>query len=357
MEPSSAETDSPLKPGCEVKIVGLAKRPELNGCRGRVVKWFAERGRWQVQVDGLAEFQLFKAESLEVLRKDSATSLVDATPSNIGVPAKRLASATTASNEDYAHLVDAAWMAVSAGKAMRMSRAVDLRERLRQTLCMAPPAALPTGDALLAVDKMLQWELQRKTLIDWRDLPRIRADPRLAVWRGDITTLCIAGIVNAANEGGLGCFQPSHRCIDNIIHCAAGPALRSACYEELGEGGKLPTGTAMVTRGFNLPSEYVLHTPGPVGEQPETLARCYRNVLDCCKSRGIRSVAFCCISTGLFGYPADRAAEVAVTTVRSWLDRAESQDGLPPMDVVVFNTFLESDLNIYRSLLGDDVQR
>lgn len=260
-----------------------------------------------------------------------------------------------AEEEEYERLVAAAWKAVSRGHgASRASRAVDLRERLRQTFVTAQPEALPKGEALQAVDEVLQWELRRKTLIDCFDLPRLRADPRLAVWRGDITTLRIGGIVNAANEGGLGCFQPMHRCIDNIIHCAAGPALRWACYQELGKGGTLPTGSAMCTRGFNLPSEYVLHTPGPVGEKPQKLAECYRNVLESCRRGGIRSVAFCCISTGLFGYPADRAAEVAITTVRSWLDRQEKLEGSSPMDLVVFNTFLASDLDIYRGLLGDD---
>merc|ERR1719171_2576609 len=107
--------------------------------------------------------------------------------------------------------------------------------------------------------------------------------------------------------------------------------------------GRLPTADAMVTRAFNLPSKYVIHVPGPVGEKPDLLAKAYRSVLDGCKANGIRSVAFCCISTGLFGYPADRAAQVAVATVRKWLNE-DAKDGSTSVDLVIFNTFLESDL-------------
>jgi len=240
------------------------------------------------------------------------------------------------------------------------------REIIRRTLIQLPVAALPTGPALKAVDALLQWELRQKACTDAAHLPRCRSDKRLAVWRGDITTLKIDGVVNAANEAGLGCFQPMHRCIDNVIHCAAGPALRKACDEELqkmnpsdsGESSsssaRLPTGQAMVTSAFNLPSKYVLHTPGPIGEKPELLAQCYRSVLDHCRQYGIRSVAFCCISTGLFGYPADRAAEVAVKTVRKWLDEDAARSVHPSLDLVVFNTFLQSDYMIYRGLLGED---
>merc|ERR1712232_1188017 len=104
--------------------------------------------------------------------------------------------------------------------------------------------------------------------------------------------------------GGLGCFQPNHRCIDNIIHCAAGPGLRGSCALELqknGRKGKLNTGTAMVTPAFNLPSDYVIHVPGPVGEKPDVLSQAYEAVLNACRAARIRTVAFCCISTGLFG--------------------------------------------------------
>lgn len=144
-----------------------------------------------------------------------------------------------------------------------------------------------------------------------------------------------------------------------MIHCAAGPALRAACLSELqGDpwNGELPTGEVMVTEGFNLPSVYVLHVPGPVchygAEQPEMLTRCYQNVLEKCKLHSIRSVAFCCISTGLFGYPADKAAQTAVAAVRQWLNR---NPGV--VDLVVFNAFVESDWVIYKQLLAGPLVR
>lgn len=282
---------------------------------------------------------------------------------------------------EYADLVrDAHAQVLLRGLSSRNER--SLREELGDYLIAVPPDNLPEGDALLALDEMLQWELSAKRLTRWQEVPRMPTDQRLAVWQGDICSLQIGAIVNAANEQGLGCFQPTHRCIDNVIHRAAGPGLRKECLQVLQKnklkwGGKLPTGEAMVTKSFNLPSEFVIHTPGPVGENPEQLARCYTNVLERCKENRIRTVAFCCISTGLFGYPAHRAAEVAVSTVRRWLDQAERDieaaapsrsagdhdegdaGGCPappkplrPLDLVVFNTFLDSDLRVYQNLLG-----
>jgi O-acetyl-ADP-ribose deacetylase (regulator of RNase III) len=256
-------------------------------------------------------------------------------------------------------------------------RVKQVREFLRQELISTELEDLPTGEALEAVNALLQWEVTRKEIVDARVLPRVAKDPRFAIWRGDITTLRIGAIVNAANERGLGCFQPMHRCVDNVIHCAAGPGLREACAEGLKApkyDGKLRTSSAMVTAGFNLPADHVIHTTGPVGEKPEELAGCYRSVLDCCKAKRIRSVAFCCISTGLFGYPADRAADVAIKTVQGWLDEQDAAVGvvpetsaggagdapppppvpLCPLDLVVFNVFLESDLDIYKELLGTE---
>jgi len=253
--------------------------------------------------------------------------------------------------DEHEQLIKNAWSAVFKSDKFEPPplQGARMREKLRCHFVEASVAELPEGDVLAAVDALLQWELRRKSLVDSTAFDRCTADNRVALWRGDITTLQIGAIVNAANERGLGCFQPSHRCIDNVIHCAAGPALRAACFEQLstGFGGTLPTGHAMVTPGFNLPADYVIHTPGPVGEHPAKLAQCYKSVLECCKTCGIRSVAFCCISTGLFGYPAGPAAEVAVGTVRAWLD----QGGAADVDLVVFNTFLESDLRIYQKLL------
>lgn len=261
--------------------------------------------------------------------------------------------------DPHGHLIRLAWSSVftSEDAVPPPVGNARLREDLRKRLISASVEELPSGEGLEAVNALLQWELGQRSLVEWQTLERVGVDPRLALWQGDITLLRIGGIVNAANEGGLGCFVPNHRCIDNVIHCAAGPALRAACAEEMcrsGLGSTLPTGHAIVTPGFNLPADYVIHTPGPVGEQPDKLAQCYKSVLDCCKTHGIRTVAFCCISTGLFGYPPKRAAEVAVRAVRSWLDNSVGQNGdSARMDLVVFNTFLDSDFRIYQSLLAD----
>lgn len=234
----------------------------------------------------------------------------------------------------------------------------DLREQLRSHLVETDAEALPIGAALSAVDALLCFELEQKTVTDAQNLERLKSNPRMALWQGDITTLRIGAIVNAANEKGLGCFQPDHRCIDNVIHCAAGPRLRQACALGLKEGpfqGKLPTGEVLLTPAFSLPCDYVAHVPGPQiffgVEQPEMLTQCYRNVLEACKSLSVSSVAFCCISTGLFGYPAASAAKVALSAVRTWLDENSGGESSCPVDLVVFNTFLESDLNIYKKLL------
>lgn len=227
---------------------------------------------------------------------------------------------------EYDQLVSNAWSLIL-GKSVAPPplSTSELREQLRAHLVEMDAVQLPAIDALKAMDALLQWELKQKVLVESSELKRIESNTRLALWKGDVTTLIIGGIVNAANQKGLGCFQPDHRCIDNVIHCAAGPALRAACFNELQQDlwkGALPTGEAMVTAGYNLPSQHVLHVPGPMChlgvEQPEMLSRCYRNVLQACKLHSIRSVAFCCISTGLFGYPADRAADVAVASVLRW---------------------------------------
>ena len=190
--------------------------------------------------------------------------------------------------------------------------------------------------------------------------------PSLVVWRGDITTLAVDAVVNAANEAGLGCFQPAHRCIDNVLHRAAGPRLRAACREALArrEGGPTlgPAGAPpLVTPAFHLPSRAVLHVvgprvnanagpdaaKGPTPQQAAALARCYTGCLDACKREGFRSVAFNCVSTGLFGYPASDAAHVALGAVREWLGRSAAHAAA--LDLVVFDVFTAEDHALYRA--------
>lgn len=178
------------------------------------------------------------------------------------------------------------------------------------------------------------------------------ADARLRLWHGDITTLAADAIVNAANSQMLGCWVPGHFCIDNAIHTYAGVQLRLACARIMEEQGhEEPTGQAKATGAYNLPSKHVIHTVGPIANgnptdlHRELLASCYTSCLDLAASEGLRSIAFCCISTGVFGFPQKEAAEIAIRTVREWLNTSESEM------TVVFNVFDEKDEWIYRSLL------
>ena len=232
------------------------------------------------------------------------------------------------------------------------------RALLRALVNVRPPK--PVTDEFLAVqDAYLAQRIQQRGVTQVRELVPVAEDGPLArvrLWQGDITTLAADAIVNAANDQMLGCFVPGHSCIDNAIHTFAGVQLRLACAEVMASRGRPePTGTATVTDGYNLPARRVVHTVGPIvagrrpGAREEFLLRsCYRSCLDAAHDAGCESVAFCCISTGVFGYPADAAARVAVNTVAEWLEGDGS--GM----VVVFNVFTDTDLHIYQQLLGLD---
>lgn len=194
-------------------------------------------------------------------------------------------------------------------------------------------------------------------LLPAASLPQLQ---KVSLWRGDITTLGVTAIVNAANRRMLGCFKPGHMCIDNVIHAAAGPRLREDCRTIMDAQGFLePTGAVKVTRGYNLPAKYVLHTvgpkipPRPAGEpkvedfEQAELAGCYRSCLKAMEElpdeAGGKTIAFCCISTGLFGYPADEAVQVAVDTVLEYFECNPSSS----VAQVVFNVFTPTDLALY----------
>ena len=182
------------------------------------------------------------------------------------------------------------------------------------------------------------------------DLAPIQGE--LYLWQGDITTLACDAIVNAANSQMLGCFVPLHNCIDNCIHSAAGLPLRYKCYEIMREQGhEEPTGQAKITPGYNLPSKFVLHTVGPIvsgrlnDRHCELLKSCYLSCLKLAEENGCKSIAFCCISTGVFGFPQREAAQIAVNTVKEYKNSTGS-------DIkIIFNVFRDDDLMIYRDLL------
>lgn len=177
-------------------------------------------------------------------------------------------------------------------------------------------------------------------------------DEGIGIWQGDITRLSLDAIVNAANSGMTGCYVPNHTCIDNCIHTFAGVQLRYECSEIMkAQGFEEPTGQAKITKGYNLPARYVLHTVGPIvqgrvtKEDESLLSSCYASCLELAAENKLNSIVFCCISTGVFHFPNERAAEIAVATVRKFLEKETS------VKKVVFNLFKDKDLAIYSNLL------
>lgn len=226
----------------------------------------------------------------------------------------------------------------------------DQKKLLRSLFNVRMPKAA-SREFLEVQDAYLQTEIEKKGITDFKDLTPIQEG--IYLWKGDITTLRCDAIVNAANSQMLGCFCPCHGCIDNAIHTFSGMQLRAACVELMREQNHdEETGKAKITAAYNLPCKYVLHTVGPIVQggltktDKEQLAACYRSCLELAESSGIKSVAFCCVSTGEFHFPNDKAAEIAVQTVREY----QRQTG---GDIeVIFNVFKQIDYEIYRELLG-----
>ena len=220
--------------------------------------------------------------------------------------------------------------------------------RLYRSLVNIRPAVKADEEFLQAEDEFLTELTASKGITDIDDLTPI--EDKIYIWKGDITTLKCGAIVNAANSGMTGCYQPCHNCIDNCIHTFAGVRLRCKCNEIMqAQGHEEPTGKAKITPAYNLPCEYVIHTVGPIvqrrltNEHCRLLESCYKSCLELAVKNKIRSIAFCCISTGVFGFPQERAAEIAVQTVRYFLKNHDIE--------VIFNVFTEKDYEIYRRLL------
>lgn len=225
----------------------------------------------------------------------------------------------------------------------------EQKRLLRSLMNVRTPQQINT-DFLTVQDEYLQTELARRGVTDLADLSPISEG--IYLWQGDITTLRCDAIVNAANSGMTGCYIPCHRCIDNCIHTYAGMQLRQECAAIMREQGREEeTGRAKITGAYNLPCKYILHTVGPIISGPltvrdeELLASCYCSCLELAGRYGIKSIAFCCISTGEFHFPNDRAAEIAVQTVSEYRTKNNS-------DIkVIFNVFKNVDYEIYRKLL------
>ena len=208
-----------------------------------------------------------------------------------------------------------------------------------------PPRFLEEQDALLGAER------DTRGIVHVSELPSIPSDERIVLWQGDITRLDADAIVNAANSQLLGCFRPGHNCIDNVIHSAAGLQLREECAEIMRQQGhEEPTGQAKITGGYNLPAKHVLHTVGPIISGPLTeedralLASCYRSCLRLAEEKGLKTVAFCCISTGVFRFPKEEAAQIAVKTVRDYLKAGS-------MERIIFCVHGDENLRIYQKLL------
>ena len=208
-----------------------------------------------------------------------------------------------------------------------------------------------SAEFLKIQDAYLQEENRRKGITDLADLEPVQDG--IYLWQGDITTLKCGAIVNAANSQMLGCFNPCHGCIDNAIHTFAGIQLRRECNEIMHEQGHdEPTGQAKITPAYNLPCKFVIHTVGPIvsgklNEQHcDLLKSCYLSCLKLAEENGVDSIAFCCISTGVFGFPQREAAQIAVETVKQYKEENRS-------DIkVIFNVFKDDDLSIYRNILS-----
>lgn len=228
----------------------------------------------------------------------------------------------------------------------------EQKRLLRGLMNVREPA--PISDEFIKLqDEYLSEEVNMRGITDSEGLAGSPLDDRLVVWRGDITTLKIDAIVNAANSALRGCFIPNHSCIDNIIHSVSGIQLRLKCDELMNEQEyEEPTGNAKITPAYNLPCRYVLHTVGPIVTgrltkmQCNELANCYKSCLKLAADSGLKSIAFCCISTGVFHFPQQKAAQIAVQTVQDYIKEDDR------IERVVFNVFKEEDYSIYKKLLG-----
>ena len=227
---------------------------------------------------------------------------------------------------------------------------VPSQKRLLRSLMNVRSPKSISEEFLRVQDDYLQEELSQKHITSVSDL--LPLEPGIYVWQGDITTLACDAIVNAANSGMTGCYYPCHGCIDNAIHSYAGVQLRLECDAIIkAQGHEETTGTAKITEAYNLPCRYVLHTVGPIitgslkKQDEDLLASCYRSCLALAEEYGLKSIAFCCISTGEFRFPNQRAAEIAVETVREYRKQTGSEIE------VIFNVFKDIDDEIYRELL------
>jgi len=237
----------------------------------------------------------------------------------------------------------------------RIPSTLEERQRMMRVLMNVWEPKAISNDFLTMQDAELQMQREDKGVVGLENVAAANYSlftfhSSILLWQGDITRLKADAIVNAANAQALGCWAPLHNCIDNCIHSAAGIQLRKECADKM-QGRLLATGDAFITKGYNLPAKHVIHTVGPIipdgiptKEQEEQLAQCYHSCLDLAEQNGLESIAFCCISTGVFHFPNELAARIAIETVKSY--------PLHALKTIVFNVFLDKDRDIYQQLLG-----
>lgn len=237
----------------------------------------------------------------------------------------------------------------------------DLKEKRRLLHILSTvrmPSAL-SSEFIEIQDEELKQQLAEKGIVEIDDIASIKKNPRLKLWQGDITRLRVDAIVTAANSRMLGCFTPLHACIDNVIHTAAGIQLRLACNELMTKQSfPEPTGSAKITKGYNLPAKHVVHTVGPIiqgddvtDEDKLALASCYQECLKMADSKNLQSIAFCCISTGEFRFPNQQAAEIAINTTEKYFENNRASN----ITTVIFNVFKDFDMTIYEQLLNGEM--
>ena len=242
------------------------------------------------------------------------------------------------------------------------------KRMLRSLMNIRMPAPL-SEDVLRIQDEYLKERAEEKGITDADDIEtayealgcRLPGAEHMALWQGDITAVRCGAIVNAANSQMLGCFIPMHTCIDNCIHSFAGVQLRAECAEKMeelrekyGQDYEQPTAVPMLTGAYDLPADHVIHIVGPVvngkvtPEQDDELSLCYSRILDLCMENSIKTVAFCAVSTGVFGFPQERACRIAVGTVSEWLSSHEGA-----VDKVIFNVFSDRNRELYEHILSE----
>ncbi len=229
---------------------------------------------------------------------------------------------------------------------------ISKKNLFRSLMNIRPPT--PVSDEFIKIqNEYLTNETLKKNPITCNDIHKVKG--KLMLWQGDITKLKVDAIVNAANSKLLGCFIPMHNCIDNVIHSASGVQLRLECNEIMEkQSSDEDIGKAKITKAYNLPSKYVIHTVGPAisynskptPKDEKKLVNCYKSCLEIATQYNLNSLAFCCISTGVFNFPKDKAARIAVKTVENYLNSNETS-----LNHIIFDVFGDDDYNIYKNIL------